>query len=311
VVDLLRSDAVLSADLLRRATSAYYGLSAKVDGLQQCLVLLGLEEVRRVVLTLGTTRYAQQALKLPALRRCWRHSLATAIIADEAARVSGLNSDLGYTAGLLHDIGRIGLLAARPEPYAAMLARLETLDPTSDKKYLLSIERESFEVDHCAAGLWLTEQWNLPEELRAAAGRHHDTRDGDAFDLLALVHFSCAMADHVGFAILPNIVPHTYEELLARLPESSRKRFWPNSEELRAEIKTKLGEYDECIVDDPPAEPAATLEPRTPSQNLFSEPTPQPPPPEPAGEMGRSWGLWILIIGLALTLLFFYLEATK
>ena len=65
-----------------------------------------------------------------------------------------------YTAGLLHDVGRLALLRELPDQYARLL---ET--EVRDDADLLAREKAAFEVDHCAAGKWILEQWEFPAEL--------------------------------------------------------------------------------------------------------------------------------------------------
>ena len=118
VVELLRSDAALSAELLRRANSTAYGFSSRIDTLQQALVLLGFDELRRIALAAAAKEFAGPALQAPELRLCWRHSLAVALLAEELARGTAISPERAYTAGLMHDIGRLGLLTAHPSDFA-------------------------------------------------------------------------------------------------------------------------------------------------------------------------------------------------
>jgi putative nucleotidyltransferase with HDIG domain len=110
------------------------------------------------------------------------HSLAVALICRELARGAGLPPDRTYTLGLLHDIGRLGLLVGFPDEYNQLLAQADR-----DSISLLDLEKRRFGMDHCDIGRILTEQWGLPEEFRVVTGRHHDPPQGGPFDMLRIV----------------------------------------------------------------------------------------------------------------------------
>lgn len=249
-VDLIRSDAALSADLLRRANSPLYGCAARIDTLRQCLTILGFDEIRKVVITLATSSFAGDAIRIPELHRCWRHTLAVAVLSEELAKAAAFVPDKAYTAGLMHDIGRLGILVAKPKEYSALLRKAEADGEVEDSIYLLELEREAFGVDHAEAGRWLTEQWRMPVELQLVAGRHHDRLQGEDGDLLSVVHRGCKMADALGFEVVRSMRPQSFAEIRAELPHTVRKQFWSSAEKLREHIEIKVDAVDP----NPPAE---------------------------------------------------------
>ena len=160
---------------------------------------------------------------MPELQRCWRHSLATAVLAEELARVASLRPDQAYTAGLLHDLGRLALLAACPGRYTNLLRWMETDGPKDDSSYLLEYERQHFEIDHCEAGLALGRRWGLPDELCMIAGHHHEAVDIEEFDVANVARLSCALADTLGFGVVTVTKPLSR----AGLPVLAGKRAAP------------------------------------------------------------------------------------
>jgi HD-like signal output (HDOD) protein len=116
--------------------------------------------------------------------------VAPAILADQIAKACGAFVDVAYTAGIIHDIGRLGLLVAYPREY-------ETIIRDAAERYLdlLDFECEQCGVHHAEAGRILAERWDLPAELRVIAGRHHDPCEGGDLDLLRIVHVACRLAD--------------------------------------------------------------------------------------------------------------------
>ena len=227
IVELLRLDPTLSAQLPRKADSLLYGFASRIDSLQRCLVLLGFSEARKVASTAATASYAGKAFRTPELKRCWLNAIACAELSGGVAAAVG-GAEQSYTAGLMHDIGRLGLLVARPEDYAALIREAEVIGPVQDYSFFLDREKEEFGSDHCEAGRWLGEQWNTSVELQVAAGRHHDRSSEDEFGTVEVVHFACALADSLGFAVESNIA----------------ERLGADEDALREKIEKRVSAFD-------------------------------------------------------------------
>ena len=238
LADLIGSDPTFSARLLNCVNSAAFGLKSAVTNIQQALALLGLDRTRQITLTVATAAYTQGALRSNELRRCWEHTVATAMLADQIAHVCGGYTDIAYTAGIMHDIGRLGLLVAYPQEYEGIIrdAAEQCLD-------LLDFERDQFGMDHAEAGRILAERWNLPEEFRLVAGRHHDPCEGAEVDLLKIVHIACRLADALGYDITRPLVPLDVDAVLLDLPAGARDRL-QTPDELRARIEHRIRAYD-------------------------------------------------------------------
>src|SRR5204863_396988 len=123
------------------------------------------------------------------LRLCWEHTLATAILADQIAHACEAFTAVAYTAGIIHDIGRLGLLVAYPKDYERIIR-----DAAEGCLDLLDFETEQFGIHHAEAGRLLAERWKLPEEFLMIAGRHHDPCEGQELDLLRIIHVACRLA---------------------------------------------------------------------------------------------------------------------
>ena len=204
-------------------------------------MMLGFDEVKRFILTFSTQNFFQTALRLDLLRGMWRHSLACAWISEELSTACSLSQGRGdpaYTAGLLHDIGRLGLFVLHPREYAARLSG------PADGKSLPERERAALGIDHCEAGGWLARHWDLPEEVQAVALGHHGLPGAGAFDLLDLVRVAVLMTDSLGFDVAPPAHSYTLPEIRAFLPHSAQYRFDPDPATMRARIADKLDAFD-------------------------------------------------------------------
>jgi len=197
---LLRSDASFSAEMLRRANSALYGLSSEVSSLRQAVMLLGLDQIKSLALALCIGSYLRSALNLAPLRRCWRHSLTTAILAEKSATPA--QADIAYTAGILHDIGLFGLMVNYPNEYASMLVVAQ-----ENQFDLLATERALFDLDHCEAGAWLARQWKFPRGIEDVTLRHHIRPENDDLSMPAHIYRASAVASALGFAISGPLEP--------------------------------------------------------------------------------------------------------
>ena len=238
LAELISADPTFSSELLTIVNSALYGQRQPIKDIQQATSLLGLERVKGLAVTVGVRSYFGSSLNNPALECCWRHSLACAIIAEELAGGSMIDRGAAYTAGILHDIGRVALAVIQPEPYMQFLS--ET--PASSQE-VLQRERELFEVDHCEAGRRLIHEWNLPDEFLDITSRHHVASEAgqrDKLDMLGLVHFSCMVADTLGFAAVHPLTLPNYQELVSELPEQTQRRFYSDPRELTLKIDTKI-----------------------------------------------------------------------
>jgi putative nucleotidyltransferase with HDIG domain len=238
VSDLISTDPALSSEVLRVVNSPFFGVRTEVRGILQATLLLGLERIKGLVVTIGMKGYLGDSLNVPALRSCWRHSLACAVIAEElAASGSSREKDVAYTAGIIHDIGRLGLAVAYPEQYASLLSKAEE-EPCD----ILARERELFGIDHCEAGRALVLRWNLPREFADVASKHHGSSTAGTFDLVAIIRTSCMMADALGFAVARPLRLRKYQEIHCDVPKANQLSIDP--EELTFRIAEKINSIE-------------------------------------------------------------------
>jgi len=221
VSDLIASDGVLTIETLRIANSAMFASRTEIKSLLQALAVLGCEKVKGIVCTIALRNYMGNVLQIPALKRCWRHNLATAVVADELASWARVDTADAYTAGLLHDIGRLALIAFDSSKY------LQVLDHAASSGVMLEdAEREAFKIDHASAGAWLAKLWGLPGSLQNAIRNHHTSDAGRPFELTGLTQHSCRIADSLCFAVIENpfVTDQPIYEFLSLLPETQRTR---------------------------------------------------------------------------------------
>ncbi|AMV26807.1 HDOD domain protein [Gemmata sp. SH-PL17] len=196
IADLIREDAALATGLLRVANSALFAGGAPTIRLDQAVVRLGLWTCRSMVTAIGLRgRLRGRATTGEFERRTlWHHGFVTASICAQLNRTHRLGfHGEEYSAGLLHDLGRVLIALADPESLA--LAGAMDFREEGD---LLARERAVIGADHCALGGWFAELSNLPPELVEVIRHHHTPRPpGAGSRLVALVAAADHMANHL------------------------------------------------------------------------------------------------------------------
>lgn len=177
-------DQALSAKTLRFANSSFYGLQSKVTTIQQAITLIGVDSVRHVVTATALTGYFPQdecaGFDFVSL---WRHSIATAVCARVLARHLHVNQDFAFTAGLLHDIGRLVLVTHFRREYEGVIAYRNE----HDCEWLVA-EQHVMGVDHVVTGEALAVHWNFSEAIQHAIAGHHHPEAQKNHSLAAIVH---------------------------------------------------------------------------------------------------------------------------
>jgi len=172
LTDLITLDPALSAKVLAVAHSAaYHQAEATPLSLLQACSRLGTEFIKVLVMADMVTQTFNAFTPAGAidLRSFWKHSLTVASIAKELAlKLDDTAAEEAYLAGLLHDIGRLTLLAAVPLPSQALFA-----DP--DDEALCAKEQHRVGMSHTEAGAWLLRRWHLGDALAESVLRHHET----------------------------------------------------------------------------------------------------------------------------------------
>jgi putative nucleotidyltransferase with HDIG domain len=242
LADLISSDPSFSSEVLTIANSALYARRTPVNSILEATAVLGVNSLKGVCLTVGVRSYLGKSLNDASLRAIWRHSLACALVAEQLVDPRSMNKEAAYTAGVLHDIGRLALAVMRPEHYAKLL----NTNHGSPGSFLES-ERELFGLDHCEAGKRLLSSWKLPASFEAIVCHHHTQRQKDSkWDLPAIINVSCRLADAFGFAVSSGCEIAPYDELLAELPDPDSKRFAAGRDDLMFEVSSKINAVELC-----------------------------------------------------------------
>jgi putative nucleotidyltransferase with HDIG domain len=234
--ELISSDAAFASEVLTIANSLVYAPRFPACTILQAIAVLGANHLQGMCLTVGVRSYLGTALNHPLIRNVWRHNLACALIARQLAAAGFMDQDAAYTAGVLHDIGRLALAVIRPNEYAVLLARHQ-----GSATSILAAEEELFGCDHCEAGRHLVADWKLPAEFHEIVGNHHAPRREDGvWGMAELIKISCRLADAAGFCGFPGCEITPFAELTQELPPRERGAFHAELETLAADVGEKI-----------------------------------------------------------------------
>ncbi len=199
ILEALKYDPGLTARLLRICNSPALGLVERIASVDQALLLLGYRRLQELVLEMAAGDLLARPLPAYAIeaRALWHHCLVTAQAAQLLAETipsADLPPDVAFTAGLLHDVGKLLLASVLDETTTvAVRAAIERDGATRH-----DAENQVLGVDHAAVGGALLRAWNLPEPLTHAAAAHHQPCHSCQPPICAAVHLANCLAHLVG-----------------------------------------------------------------------------------------------------------------
>lgn len=198
LAEILSTDPALSAKLIKISNSAYYGFTRQFGTVREAVIVLGFKQVRQIAVAASIVD-AFKASRSPVdgfdLNLFWGHSLTVAIISEFAARKFNAGSPAdAFTAGILHDVGRLALRIARPYEFGRALEFART-----SARPLRDIEPHETGYSHEEVGYYLAERWNFPAFLAEAIGsHHHEALSTESHGISAVVAMADQLAVHFG-----------------------------------------------------------------------------------------------------------------
>jgi putative nucleotidyltransferase with HDIG domain len=167
---IIEKDQSITTKVLKLINSAHFGLSQKVNNINQAIAFLGYRNISYVVMTLSVFDALKHVEKGTFDRRkFWIHSIAVGIMSQKLARESDfLLLDDIFTSGLLHDLGKVFMDGYMHEEFEQIVSKAE-----NEGLSYLEAERLLFDVDHTMIGEWMARTWKLPLHVIAAIKHHH------------------------------------------------------------------------------------------------------------------------------------------
>lgn len=189
IAEKVSQDQTLSLKILRLVNSAHFGLSRKVSSIDEAVVMLGMVRLKTLVIASGIAGSVKDVEGLD-LKRFWSESFRVAALAKWfAEKDENVDPDIAFTAGLIHNIGRLLLHLAQPNRAMAIQTLVEESGCSRS-----DAEQERLGFTSQEAGQALLDMWTFPAELGIAVRQHKSpTTFEEPSALAAAVNLACVV----------------------------------------------------------------------------------------------------------------------
>ncbi len=188
-------DQALTAGVLSRANSAYYGFQGKISSISRAISLLGLSELRKILLFVTMSALSRKAdQNVIDLGNYWEHQCLVAFLSQELGILCARDDyqEL-FVTGILHDLGKLMLVLYQPQVWR------KVSEISAQKKVaFFQAEHEFWGLDHAVAGALVLKSWNLPEAITEAISAHHspETAEQACAEQAMIVSLADAISYH-------------------------------------------------------------------------------------------------------------------
>ncbi len=185
--ELMSLDVSLSSRILRMVNSPFYGFPQRIYSINHAIVLLGANVLKSIVISTSVFTVMKEAME-----GLWEHSLFCAFTAKYIAAIpisgsgkkenkmsknNGIaDADMMFSAGLLHDIGKIITAIAFKDDFKKIM-----IIAKEDKRPLTDIEHDTLNISHDQLGYMLAREWNLPSSIYLPIKYHHNVNLASEF----------------------------------------------------------------------------------------------------------------------------------
>ncbi|WP_291491444.1 HDOD domain-containing protein [Desulfurella sp.] len=180
-------DSYIAATLIRLANSPFYGVKNKVTDLMHAISIIGLESVKRLVLTICARSIFKDYDEFDKL--LWEHMIGVATVSQAISfKFNLFNENISYVAGLLHDIGKTVMYKSKQINYKTVIEQIDS----SDNLLSIDLENDLYGFNHCDVAKELLGLWNFDNLIVEAIYLHHSEKfdNTDIGKLSAIVNFS-------------------------------------------------------------------------------------------------------------------------
>jgi len=223
VSEVIDKDQSLTTRVLRLVNSAFYALYTEVTNVRHAVALLGFKTISQMVISISVFDIFKGSYgREREFNRegFWKHSIGCAVISQMIAqRAHYPRVDDCFTAGLLHDVGKVVLDQYLHEEMT------KVIQLTQEKEiFFADAEKEVMGLNHADIGGQVMKNWKIPLPIMVAVKHHHqqlNERKGSAFsqDLIVdIVRLSDVICRREKFGCTgDNLIPEMTEELWERL----------------------------------------------------------------------------------------------
>ncbi|GAB4317513.1 MAG: response regulator [Candidatus Zixiibacteriota bacterium] len=168
---IISRDVGMSAKILQLVNSAFFGLRQEIEDPSRAVMFLGLDTIKSLVLSVSVfSSFDAGTVEEFSVDGLQLHSLGVGALAKQLAMDAGLDipsQEDTFCAGIMHDIGKLILIANFPDEYRQVLSQVNAYEPE-----LVNAERDTIGTDHAQLGGYLLALWGLPDPIVEAVTLH-------------------------------------------------------------------------------------------------------------------------------------------
>ena len=211
LLDVIKYDQGMTANLLRICNSAYFGLKNKIVSIKQAVAYLGLNKVASLVVlghSADNFKKAQVGYDLNE-GELWRYSVSSALIAEDLAETKRLeNISLIFTSALLKDIGKVILSAYVKDSFEDINKAVQDRGLT-----FVDAEKEVIGIDHAELGARVAEKWNFNPAMVDIIRNHHDPDKAPPDDIsIPIVYLADSICMMIGIGVGSDGLAYRYHQ---------------------------------------------------------------------------------------------------
>lgn len=183
IADLMLSDQVMTARVMKLINSPVYKPAQEITSLKRALVYLGLRHIRELALTTSVINAFDADSGAIELNAFWEHSFGVGMVSKVIARKVGYQDlEKAYISGIIHDLGEVFLSNYLREPFQEVLDKIKN-HPIK----LVDAEAEMLGTTHCEIGLCIARKWNFPDVYCEVISCHHHPAEATIDPILCAI----------------------------------------------------------------------------------------------------------------------------
>ncbi len=169
--DVIENDTSISAKILSVSNSVFFGTEIPNTSINNAIVRIGFNNVRNIAIGIALFTLLIKGNNSGPLsnRKLFKHSISVGLISKIVAEfLDFFEKDEVFLCGLLHDIGLLLMNSYMEDAYYTVVNEFK------NESFLCDAEKKVLGYTHADIGLWLAEQWKLPEKVRNSIFFHHE-----------------------------------------------------------------------------------------------------------------------------------------
>ncbi len=242
ISSIISDDPPVTSMVLKLANSVVFGARRTIGTVQEAVVRLGFQEIRKMVMSLALIQFLSNRVsgKVDPIK-FWQHSISVGVCTEVINELTGVipeNGPQAHVVGLLHDIGRWVSATYMPEVHQHIPGDSEN---PPRPNYILTLERNRIGLDHTQIGAALLERWGLPLKIVHCVRFHHepDVSPRQQRKITQLVHLADSICSNArigdvgeglgseireitwsGLGLTPDLLPEILDALTERTKHS-------------------------------------------------------------------------------------------